>query len=133
MRLAHAGLTPRRLIDELRKLAVVVSPSTTPRVVAADADDDHVLAAALAGRADMIASGHRHKRHLLPLGQHEGIPNVTARQAVEHFRGGRQDLIRVAFSRRRAGRGLSVRAEHPRTPKLLETSATRRPLEQLAV
>ena len=67
-------------------MALLVSPSTTPRVVAADADDDHVLAAALAGRADMIASGH--KRHVLPLGQYEGIPNVTARQAVEHFEAG---------------------------------------------
>lgn len=81
MRLAQAGLAPASLVDDLRKLAVVVAPPTTPRVVAADADDDHVLAAAQAGRADLIASGD--KRHMLPLGEHEGIPIVTARQAVE--------------------------------------------------
>lgn len=80
VRLAQAGMAPASLVDELRKLAVVVSPSTTPRVVAADADDDHVLAAAVTGRAGLIASGA--KRHLLPLGEHEGIPIVTAGQAV---------------------------------------------------
>lgn len=80
-RLAQAGLAPASLAGDRRKLAVVVAPSTTPRVIAADADDDHVLAAAQAGRADLIASGD--KRHLLPLGEHEGIPIVTARQAVE--------------------------------------------------
>jgi putative PIN family toxin of toxin-antitoxin system len=79
-RLAQAGISPASLVDDLRKLAVVVSPSTAPRVVAADPDDDHVLAAAVAGHADLIASGDQ--RHLLPLGEHEGIPIVTARQAV---------------------------------------------------
>ncbi|HOM14898.1 MAG TPA: hypothetical protein PLB41_16455, partial [Rubrivivax sp.] len=46
-------------------------------------NDDHGLAAAHAGRADLIASGD--KRHRLPLGAHahEGIPIITARQAVE--------------------------------------------------
>ena len=39
-----------------------------------------MLAAAVAGHADLIASGDQ--RHLLPLGEHEGIPIVTARQAV---------------------------------------------------
>ena len=80
-RLAQAGLTPAWIVDELRKLAVVVSPSAVPRVIAGDADDDHVLAAALAGSADLIASGD--KRHVLPLGSYQGIPIVTARQAVE--------------------------------------------------
>ena len=80
-RLAQAGLTPEGIVGDLRRLAVVVSPADVPRVVATDPDDDHVLAAALTGAADLIASGD--KRDLLPLGSYEGIPIVTAREAVE--------------------------------------------------
>lgn len=47
------------------------------------ADDDHVIAAAVTGQADLIASGD--KRDLLPLGSYAGIPIVTAREAVERL------------------------------------------------
>ena len=79
-RLAQAGLTPSGIVDDLRTLAVVVSPVAVPRVIRADADDDHLLAAALAGNADLIASGD--KRHVLPLGSYQGISIVTAQEAV---------------------------------------------------
>ena len=82
-RLAQAGLSPQILVDDLRKLAVVVSPTTVPRVVPTDPDDDHVLAAALAGAAELIASGDQ--RDLLPLGSYAGIPIVTAREAMERI------------------------------------------------
>lgn len=82
-RLAQAGLTPEGIVGELRRIAVVVSPASVPRVVPTDPDDDHVLAAALAGAADIIASGD--KRDLLPLGNYQGIPIVTAREAVERL------------------------------------------------
>ncbi len=82
-RLAQAGLTPQGIVDDLRQLAVVVSPIDTPRVVTADPDDDHVIAAAVAGQADLIASGD--KRDLLPMGSVQGIPIVTARQLVERL------------------------------------------------
>lgn len=81
VRLSQAGLTPTGIVDDLRRIAVVVSPFSVPRVVPTDPDDDHVLAAALTGKADMIASGDRHD--LLPLGSYEGIPIVTAREAIE--------------------------------------------------
>lgn len=69
---------------ELRKLSVVVpTPQTPPRVVLTDPDDDHVIAAAIAGTADLIASGDR--RDLLPLGSVEGIAIVTAREAVDRL------------------------------------------------
>ena len=64
-RLVQAKLTPAGFVEDLRKVAVIVSPSAVPRVIERDADDDHVLAAALAGRADLIASGD--KRHVLPV------------------------------------------------------------------
>ena len=79
-RLAQAGLTPSGIVDDLRMLAIVVSPAAVPRVIMADADDDHLLAAALAGNADLIASGD--KRHVLPLGSYQGIAIVTAQEAV---------------------------------------------------
>ena len=82
-RLAQAGLTPQGIVDDLRRLAAVVSPQTVPRVVPTDPDDDHVLAAALAGQADLIASGD--KRDLLLLGSYVGIDIVTARVAVERL------------------------------------------------
>lgn len=82
-RLAQAELTPEGIVDDLRRLAVVVSPPTVPAVVLTDSDDDHVLAAALAGHADLIASGD--KCDLLPLGSYEGIAIVTAREAVSRL------------------------------------------------
>jgi len=82
-RLAQAELTPAGIVDDLRRLAVVVSPTSVPRVVPTDPDDDHVLAAALAGSADLIASGD--KRDLLPLGSYHGITIVTAREAVSRL------------------------------------------------
>jgi predicted nucleic acid-binding protein len=63
----------------------VVAPAKVPRVVPTDPDDDHVLAAALAGAVDLIASGDR--RDLLPLGSYAGIPIVTAREAMERIAG----------------------------------------------
>ncbi len=79
-RLAQAKLTPEGFVADLRRIAVVVSPASVPQVVSTDPDDDHVLAAALAGAADIIASGD--KRDLLPLGSYAGIPIVSAREAV---------------------------------------------------
>ena len=60
-----------------------MSPANTPRVVPTDPDDDHVIAAAVTGQADLIASGD--KRDLLPLGSYAGIPIITAREAVERL------------------------------------------------
>lgn len=80
VRLDQADLSPEQVVDDLRHLAVVVLPTDTPRVVASDPDDDHVLAAAIAGQADLIASGD--KRDLLPMRSYKGIAIVSAREAV---------------------------------------------------
>ena len=76
-------MTPQGIVDDLRRLAVIVVPTDVPRVVPTDPDDDHVIAAAVAGQADLIASGD--KRDLLPLGSFQGIPIVTAREAVQRL------------------------------------------------
>ena len=54
-----------------------------PRIVANDADDDHVIAAAVAARAVLIATGDR--KHLLPIGSHQGIAIVTAREVLDRI------------------------------------------------
>lgn len=60
-------------------LAVGVSPTAAPRVVPADADDDHVIATAIAAKADLIVSGDR---HLLDIGNHQGIRIITPAEAA---------------------------------------------------
>ena len=61
------------------ELAISVSPLTTPRVVPDDVDDDHVIAAAVAGSAEIVVSGDR---HLLSLGSHQGISIVNAAETL---------------------------------------------------
>ncbi len=82
-RLAAAGLTSLGIVGEIRRLAVMAAPAEVPRVVANDADDDHVLACALAAQADLIVSGDK---HLLGLGGHyHNIAIVTPAQAVHRI------------------------------------------------
>jgi len=82
-RLTQAGLTPQAIVVELRRMAYMAAPQEVPRVIEHDADDDHVLACALAGRADMIVSGDKHLLHLGD--QYQGIAIVTAAQAVQQI------------------------------------------------
>ena len=82
-RLAQAGLTPQGVVDDLRRISIIVLPADTPRVVSNDPDDDHVIAAAITSSADLIVSGDR--RDLLPLGSFQGIGIVTAREAVDRL------------------------------------------------
>ena len=48
-----------------------------------DPKDNQILAAAITGKADLIVSGD--KKHVLALGEVEGIPVVTAREALERM------------------------------------------------
>lgn len=48
-----------------------------------DPKDNPILAAAIAGKADLIVSGDKH--HMLALGTAGGIPVVTAREALERL------------------------------------------------
>ena len=69
------------LAAQYTALVSLVVPTSVPRVVANDADDDHVIAAAVAARAELIVTGDR--KHLLPIGSHQGIAIVTAREVVD--------------------------------------------------
>jgi predicted nucleic acid-binding protein len=48
-----------------------------------DPDDNFILAAAVAAKADLIVSGD--KNHVLDLGEVEGIPIVSPREALERL------------------------------------------------
>ncbi len=75
-----AGLTPQGIVVDLRRLVSLVEPADVPRVIAADSDDDHVLACAFAARAELVVSGDR---HLLDLGgNYRGIRIVSPAEAV---------------------------------------------------
>ena len=71
------------LVAQYTALVSLALPTSVPRVVAIDADDDHVIAAAVAARAELIVTGDR--KHLLPIGSHQGIAIVTAREVVDQI------------------------------------------------
>ena len=71
------------LVAQYTALVSLVMSASVPRVVTNDADDDHVIAAAVAARAELIVTGDR--KHLLPIGTHQGIAIVTAREVADRF------------------------------------------------
>ena len=83
-RLAARRSSVEQAIGFYGELAVSVSPLSTPRVVPNDVDDDHVIAAAVAGSAEIVVSGDR---HLLSMGNHQSISIVNAAEAVRRVEG----------------------------------------------
>ena len=81
-RLATQRSSVEQAIAFYADLAIRVSPLSTPRVVPGDVDDDHVIAAAVAGSADLVVSGDR---HLLSMGSHQDIGIVVAAEAVRRL------------------------------------------------
>ena len=82
-RIESFGTSIAALMAQYTGLVTLVAPASVPRVVANDADDDHVIAAAVAARAELIVTGDR--KHLLPIGSHHGIAIVTARELVDRL------------------------------------------------
>lgn len=71
------------LVYNLEAVGVVVAE--LPEIdLSPDPDDNFILAAAVAGKADMLVSGD--KADMLSLGKVEGIPILTAREALERLR-----------------------------------------------
>ncbi len=63
-----------RWILAIELIADMVMPSREVRAVADDPDDDHLLAAALEGRAALLVTGDQ---HVLALREYEGVRIVT--------------------------------------------------------
>jgi putative PIN family toxin of toxin-antitoxin system len=82
-RIDSFGTSIAALVAQYTALVSLVAPASVPRVVVNDADDDHVIAAAVAAGAELIVTGDR--KHLLPIGSHQGIAIVTAREVVERL------------------------------------------------
>ena len=79
-RIAAQNISAMELVTQYQSFAQSVSPQSVPAVIAADPDDDHVLACAVAGRADLIVSSDKHLHSLG--GQYNGIPIVKIGEAV---------------------------------------------------
>ncbi len=71
----YPDTTPVEWVIALGDAAELVFPTHRASGATADPDDEKVLEAALAGEADCIVSGD--KKHLLTLGQYEGIPILS--------------------------------------------------------
>jgi putative PIN family toxin of toxin-antitoxin system len=77
---AHCATTPSALTVRYSALVTLVTPSEVPRVIEQDADDDQVLACALAANANLIVSGDKHLCNLG--GAYQGIRIVTPAEAI---------------------------------------------------
>jgi uncharacterized protein len=75
-----SGFDVDGLVDRYIALVNVVKPTSVPRVVPHDRDDDEVIAAAVTARAQLIITGDS---DLLSLAQHNEIQIVTVAQALE--------------------------------------------------
>ena len=79
-------ISPEQARDFVENIEVAASMATNLPTLRAspDRDDNVILATAVAGEADAVVSGD--KRDMVALGDVEGIPIITARQAVERLR-----------------------------------------------
>jgi uncharacterized protein len=80
-RIADAATSVDELVAAYRDATLIVTPRDVPRVVPDDVDDDHVIAAAVAARAQCIVTGDR--THLLPIGTHGEIAIISPRQCLD--------------------------------------------------
>ena len=81
-KVAATGLTPTQIVLNYRRLAQLVTTRKLSQAVSRDADDDHVIACAIAAQADLIVSGDE---HLLSLKIHQNIPILMPAEALRRI------------------------------------------------
>ena len=82
-RIATFGTSIAALVAQYMALVSLVAPVSVPHVVVNDADDNHVIAAAVAARTELIVTGDR--KHLLPIGSHQGIAIITTHEVLDRL------------------------------------------------
>ncbi len=78
-RLALLGTPAYEVLTQYIRAIELVTPVSIPRAVAADPDDDHVIAAAIAAQADLVITGDK---ALLAVGRYEDIRIVSPAEAI---------------------------------------------------
>jgi uncharacterized protein len=81
-RIQLAGLSAADLVQDYRRLSIIVEPHPLAAPVSRDPDDDQVLACAVAARADLIVTGDL---DLLDLKTYQSIPILDAADALRRF------------------------------------------------
>jgi uncharacterized protein len=81
-RLAAKAGSAEQALKDYADLAIQVIPKSVPRVVPDDADDDHVVAAAVVGEVQAIISGDS---DLLALGKHGDMAIWTVAEALANI------------------------------------------------
>jgi len=82
-RLKAAQITARELVLGYGELANLVHPTSIPRAVKDDPDDDMVLACALTAKAEIIVSGDS---HLINLQSYQDISILTIKELLEKLK-----------------------------------------------
>jgi uncharacterized protein len=82
VQLARRGFSVADIFDGYAALVTMFKPAVIEPTIVRDPDDDKVLAAAVAARADLIVSGDR---HLLDLSRFRGIEIINSMAAVERI------------------------------------------------
>lgn len=80
--LAASNTTANEALHEYTGFAHVVKTQPLAHAVCPDPDDDHVLACAMAAKAELIVSGDG---DLLGLKEYQGIPIVTPAEALRRI------------------------------------------------
>ena len=81
-RILAANLSAADLVEDYRRLTSFIEPHALPAPICRDPDDDHVLACALAARADLIVSGDG---DLLTLTPYQGIDILKSAEALQRI------------------------------------------------